>query len=181
MLIHDTRLLSKVLLIYKVNISSLHLLLTYLKGATGGAEVHAVMMWRNGLFSCVFLVFPCPLLFSLLCSGWTWPDKSSNHCSFGSSPASHRLTKALQYLIPLILCQSLLESFMVDHILASALHFWKDFAEVFFWISVFGCLFLLPPVSPALVCLPAFIFWTNVMPDFAQLIRLLCFLLIYPF
>lgn len=70
MLIYDIRLLSKVLLIYKVNISSLHLLLTYLKGAM----LHAVMMWWNGLFSCVFLVFPCPLLFSLLCLGWTWPD-----------------------------------------------------------------------------------------------------------
>lgn len=32
----------------------------YPKGATGGAGVHAVMMWWDGLFSFVFLVFPCP-------------------------------------------------------------------------------------------------------------------------
>lgn len=57
MLICDILLLSKLLLIYKVNISSL-----YLKGATGGAGVHAVMMWWDGLFSFVFLVFPCPSL-----------------------------------------------------------------------------------------------------------------------
>lgn len=63
MLIYDTLLLSsKVLLIYKLNISSRHLLLTYLKGATGGAGVHAVMMWWDGPFSFVFQVFPCPVL-----------------------------------------------------------------------------------------------------------------------